>query len=293
MANIALFDFASDIDPSLASTEARSVHGGVAIGRLHFPRNAGVRAATAQLTLFMHETAPVDLSCRLAESDRAERRRVPAGEFHILPAARPFDASWSGDKRSLVIAFEENFVERVIGEAFDGKAPEIHSRIGLTDPPIEALVNYLRLEMAQDSTCSRLCLEYVGASLAVRLFETYGEGAKPSCLNKGGLGGFRRNRVSEFIDAHLGEHLSLAALAAEAGLSAHHFGKAFKLSFGVTPCGYVTRKRIDRAKQLLLSDNQPITEIAYTLGFSSHSHFTDAFRKATGISPSEFRRRRD
>ncbi|WP_442756828.1 helix-turn-helix transcriptional regulator [Methylocystis sp. JAN1] len=147
--------------------------------------------------------------------------------------------------------------------------------------------------MTRNSSCSRLCLEYVGASLAVRIFESYGDGAKPQSQAKGGLGGFRRKRVSEFIEAHLGEHLSLAALAAEAGLSAHHFGKAFKQSFGVTPGGYVTRRRIHRAKELLLCDHQSITDIAHALGFCSHSHLSEAFRKTTGMTPSEFRKKPD
>jgi AraC family transcriptional regulator len=79
-------------------------------------------------------------------------------------------------------------------------------------------------------------------------------------------------------------------LAEEAGLSPYHFSKAFKASLGVPPWRYVTERRIHRAKELLLDRCRSITEIAHDLGFSSHSHFTDVFRKKTGRAPSRFRR---
>jgi AraC family transcriptional regulator len=294
MAVTILFDFASDIVPCFAVSQARSARASVAIRRFRAPPNPGVRFAAAQFALLMHESAPVELCCRLPESDREERRRVSAGQFHLMPAAAPVDARWTDAKQSLVIAFEQDFIERAIGEAFDGRIPEMRCRFGLSDPAIEALAVYLRFEMTRNSPYSRLYLEHVGASLAVRLFESYGDGAaKPSSLNKGGLTGLRQKRVCDFIEAHLGENISLAALATEAGLSAHHFGKAFKESFGIAPCRYVANRRIHRAKELLLSDHQSITEIAYALGFCSHSHLSEAFRKATGVTPSDFRKRRD
>ncbi|PWB81380.1 MAG: hypothetical protein C3F11_15430 [Methylocystaceae bacterium] len=244
-------------------------------------------------TLFMHEGPPVEMACRLAESDHEEKHRVTEGQFHLLPAARAADVRWKGEKQSLVIGFEKNFLECAVGDAFEGNAPEISSRAALCDPAIEALVACVRRETTRNNTCSRLLLEYLGASLVVRLFETYGNGARPLPRIKGGLGDRRQRRVLEFIEEHLNENLSLAALAAEAGLSTHHFGKAFKGSLDIAPWRYVTKRRIHRAKELLLMDHQSITEIAYALGFSSHSHLSETFRRATGMTPSEFRSKQD
>lgn len=247
MPKTTLIDLSSDIALHFASAHARSAHGGVLTSRFRVRGSPGVRFATAQFALLAHESAPVELSCRLAESDREETHRICAGQFHLMPAGLPADVRWTGEKQSLVITFEESFIERLIGEAFDGKAPEVRSRAALSDPEIEALVSCLRHEMTRNSFCSRLCLDYVGASLLIRVFEAYGDGAKPRSLVRGGLAGRRRKRVVEFIEAHLSENLSLAALAAESGLSAHHFGKAFKGSFGVAPHRYVTMRRIHRA----------------------------------------------
>jgi AraC family transcriptional regulator len=72
-------------------------------------------------------------------------------------------------------------------------------------------------------------------------------------------------------------------------LSRHHFCRAFKVTFGKPPGRYITERRIDRAKGLLRDSRRSITEIALDLGFASHSHFTDAFRKIIGITPSRYR----
>ena len=107
---------------------------------------------------------------------------------------------------------------------------------------------------------------------------------------RGGLGTSCQRRVLDYIEAHLTEEIGLGQLAEEAGLSPYHFSKAFKTSLGVPPWRYVTERRIHRAKELLLDGCRSITEIAHDLGFSSHSHFTDVFRKTTGRAPSRFRR---
>jgi len=107
---------------------------------------------------------------------------------------------------------------------------------------------------------------------------------------RGGLRVSCQRRVLDYIEAHLTEEIGLDQLAQEAGLSPNHFSKAFKTSLGVPPWRYVTERRIHRAKKLLLDGSSSITEIAHDLGFSSHSHFTDVFRKATGKPPSHFRR---
>lgn len=288
MAETTLIDFASELDSPLISVQSRVAHSGLIVSRCCMPANPGARIATEQLTVFIHESAPLEFMCR----DCGRRYRVGAGQFHLSAADHPVDVSWTAEKQGLVIALESSFIERTVGEAFDGKVPEIRSRAALRDPAIEALAACLRHKISAVGQCSRLCLEYVGASVAVRLFEAYGDGSKRSLSVKGGLSGYRRQRIVEFIDAHLNENISLGTLAAETGLSAHHFGKAFKVTFGMPPCQYVTRRRIHRAKERLLSDHQSIAEIALCIGFCSHSHLSDVFRRLTGMTPSEFRKKR-
>jgi AraC family transcriptional regulator len=68
-------------------------------------------------------------------------------------------------------------------------------------------------------------------------------------------------------------------------MSPFHFARCFKQTTGMTPHQFVTRERILRARKLLTSTEQPIGEIALSLGFASQSHFADVYRRITGSTP--------
>lgn len=110
--------------------------------------------------------------------------------------------------------------------------------------------------------------------------------------SRGGLSGWQQKRVGEYIDAHLGEALRLAALAQLVGLSPFHFARAFKQSFGVPPHRYHVGRRIARAKDLLDDSTSSVTAIARDLGFAETSSFSATFRRVTGTSPIRYRRER-
>jgi AraC family transcriptional regulator len=74
-------------------------------------------------------------------------------------------------------------------------------------------------------------------------------------------------------------------------LSPYHFSRVFKQSFSMPPHRYLTNRRIERAKSLLAARKLSVTEIGLNLGFSETSSFTSAFRKVTGETPTDYRRR--
>ncbi len=94
----------------------------------------------------------------------------------------------------------------------------------------------------------------------------------------------------DFIEAHLGDDLSVAQLAQEVGLSPNHFANCFTASFGQPPHRYVLSRRIQEALRLLPLSANSIASIAMDLGFSSQSHFTKVFREYTGMTPTQARR---
>jgi transcriptional regulator of acetoin/glycerol metabolism len=106
----------------------------------------------------------------------------------------------------------------------------------------------------------------------------------------GGLSSGTMRRVREYVDAHLSENIDLAMLAAVAGLSLHHFARQFKQSSGVTPHHYLTKKRVERAQEMLAQTGLSLSEIAYAAGFSDQSHLARHFRYMVGTTPREFRR---
>ncbi|MEU8828698.1 helix-turn-helix transcriptional regulator [Streptomyces sp. NPDC048636] len=92
------------------------------------------------------------------------------------------------------------------------------------------------------------------------------------------------------MDRDWAEPLDLDAVAAHAGYSRYHFLRAFKAVYGATPGAYLSRRRIERAEELLRSANLSVTEICTLVGFSSLGTFSASFKKQTGLSPSDYRR---
>ena len=109
---------------------------------------------------------------------------------------------------------------------------------------------------------------------------------------KGGLTPRVLRRVQEYVDSHLSGDLKLEQLALSAGLSLHHFARAFKTSLGVPPHQFVLQRRLSLARDLLTSTDRPIGDIATAAGFSDQSHLARTFRKSFAVSPIAFRRSR-
>ena len=84
--------------------------------------------------------------------------------------------------------------------------------------------------------------------------------------------------------------LKIADMAAEAGLSAPHFGEVFKRFKGATPYAFILQQRLEKARGLVVSTYMSLSEIAHATGFSSQSHMTSCFSKHFGISPARMRR---
>jgi len=93
------------------------------------------------------------------------------------------------------------------------------------------------------------------------------------------------------MDARYADPLDLNAMAAEAGFSRYHFAREFRNAFGETPGGYLSRRRVERAKDLLAGANLTVTEICMVVGFTSLGSFSRRFAELVGCSPSEYRRR--
>ena len=109
---------------------------------------------------------------------------------------------------------------------------------------------------------------------------------------RGGLSPAALRRVQVFVEANINRSVHLPDLAARAGLSVHHFGRAFRTSTGVTPRAFIEQRRIERARTLIDGTDRPLADIAAVTGFASQSHLTTAFRRATGFTPAAYRRGR-
>ena len=96
-------------------------------------------------------------------------------------------------------------------------------------------------------------------------------------------------RARDRIDRDYAEPLTIDVLAAEAHCSRYHFMRSFQAAYGEPPGLYLTRRRIERAKDLLRSANLTVTEICFLVGFGSLGSFSRRFSELVGMSPSAYR----
>ena len=98
-------------------------------------------------------------------------------------------------------------------------------------------------------------------------------------------------RARDLVDRAYHEPLDLDALASVAAVSRSHFVREFAATYGETPIRYLTRRRIERAQDLLRSANLTVTEVSVLVGFSSLGSFTSRFKALVGVTPTQYRDR--
>ncbi len=113
---------------------------------------------------------------------------------------------------------------------------------------------------------------------------------RPTAPAAHGLVPWQARKVQEFIDASLNSKIRLQDCAGQARLSASHFSRAFKATFGTTLLDYIHRRRVRRSQQLMLVSERPLAQIALSCGFADQAHYSRVFRAVVGLSPNAWRR---
>lgn len=98
------------------------------------------------------------------------------------------------------------------------------------------------------------------------------------------------NGLTRYMQEHLSEEITLSVLAEEFHLNAQYISQLFKNEIGVGFFAYLTNIRLEKAKKLLLSTALPIADVAEQSGYGDYRVFTKVFKKAEGITPSQYRR---
>lgn len=151
------------------------------------------------------------------------------------------------------------------------------------DPLLRQLARGLVEEVGR-GPIDRLLADSLMAALAMRVAQ---HSVQPQAQQD--LPSPRLGRVLDYIEAHLGQELTLAELARIACLSPCHFSRSFKQAVGLGPQRYTVQRRVERAKAMLRHGDDGLADIAAAVGFADQSHFTTAFRRETGLPPGRYR----
>jgi AraC family transcriptional regulator len=128
--------------------------------------------------------------------------------------------------------------------------------------------------------------------LATRLLAAHSGSSTTFQPTLGGLSPNVLRRAIERLRSDSDADVSLAALASDAGLSRFHFCRAFKESTGLSPHAWLRQHRLEQAMNMLRDTDVSVVSVAAALGYASQTAFAAAFRKLTGETPSDWRRRK-
>jgi len=163
--------------------------------------------------------------------------------------------------------------------------------VALAADKVALLVRRAMKCLESDRQAALRCLCDVSALLGAGGPDT---GSSPfevlSGFRPGGLARWQARRALAYIEENLGSKIAICELAALVSFSKSHFSRAFKRSLGLSPMAYVTRRRVERAKVMMISTDGQLTEIALACGFADQSHLNRSFRRAVGVSPGVWRR---
>jgi AraC family transcriptional regulator len=162
---------------------------------------------------------------------------------------------------------------------------------GIQDEVIDQIVLSILSEMINETAAGRMYVDTASVMLAARIIHGYCDSGSCTLTAPAAhrLDHVRMRRVLDYISAHVADEIKLEELARVACLSTFHFARVFTLAMGVPPHRYVSSLRLENAMAEIAAGRLSLVEIALNARFSSQASFTRAFRRTTGITPSEYR----
>ena len=270
--------------PTLSSSSVRWA--GFAVEDYSIP--ACVIPRHEHLENFLHVVLRGSVKYEVLTRGRVFDFRASPGTTFILPQGTIDELRWKGPTHRIAVAIHPSLLVNALDETAHERNIELIEHWNLTDQNIMAVLLAMTTDLDAGSPAGRLYGECLANALAVYLLNRYTVRSYTPVDYKGGLPGYRLKRVLDYIGGNLAEDLSLAQLAAIAGMSPHYFAELFKRSTGHAPHRYVLLERIERAKQGLRDNGRGIIEVGLEVGFQNPSHFARMFRKFVGASPSRF-----
>jgi AraC family transcriptional regulator len=208
---------------------------------------------------------------------------IRAGSLGVVSPDHATRVAVTGGADTVQIIVSRALIDRMAG----GLASPVPARFEVGEPRLQAAAAQALVALARSPRESRVPVDGLVGQVA-RCFGQPATTLRPVPV-RGGLSPSARRRVWALMDERLRADgclpLALGELASAAGLSVHHFVKAFHQTEGRTPYASVLARRVDLALALLLQPKARVDWIAEQTGFSSPAHFVSAFRQRLGVTP--------
>jgi len=246
-------------------------------GRTHVP-------GTESHRLGIHFGRAVNAHCQCDGQEL--RRQQKHGDIDIVPAG--LDGWWEDDRDCTILRLTVRpellqAAARELGQ--DPETVSLAPQFQLRDARLESIAWAIKAEIEATVPSDITYAETLGMALAIRLVENNGRMSATAGNDRAALSSRQQRRLTDFIEDHIDQSLSLADLAIVAGLSISHLKPLFHATFGMPVHKYVLTRRVERAKTLLLTADMPLAQIALAAGFAHQSHMTHWMRRLLGLTP--------
>lgn len=213
------------------------------------------------------------------------------GSLTLVPAGTAFTWRTSGPIAFAHLYLTPRQLEDAITRQFEqqGHGASLIERVGCRDSLLQPLFRAMLGEIEFAESASPLLLDSLLESFLVRLGHAHASCAIAGRFRPVALAPHRLHRVLDFIEAMLGENIGLDDLAHAAGSSQFHFSRAFREATGCSPYRYLIQRRIETAKVMLITGNEPLAAVAARCGFNSQRQFSVMFKEITSVGPKRFR----
>lgn len=238
------------------------------------------------LMLYLRDTAHCDV---LPDGTRLPEREYSSGSVCLVDLHDGAAVELRRDLDALGFMLPRSLFEELANQSSVTRLHRLQCTRGQPDLVLGHLGAALLPLFTRHDDFTPALLRHMAAAVCAHLLHEYRDEALRNGLRDSALSIWQERAAKNFMLDHLESSISVAEIAAATGLSANHFSKEFKRATGFTPYQWLTRMRIDRAKELLTRASLSLQSIANRCGFSDQSHFCRVFAQQTGVVPSMWR----
>jgi AraC family transcriptional regulator len=260
----------------------------ISVSGFDFPPNSST-LRTNRHAVLAYRQACAHMRRWLPERDHHGLDTVGAGDLTLKDSGSACAWAWDAEIRVVQIHVEPQLLLRTATEICGRRFTRVQLRNTdkLRDDKLLSLVNDLVNEASVSQLGKRSMTRALKAQLAIHLVRHHCELVEG--VPSKGLDPASCTRLIEHVLLHLDAELSVTGLAALVHLSPDHFGRAFRAAFNCTPHQYVTRTRLEAARDLLRENARSLATIAAQTGFADQSHLCRWFKRAYGVTPGQWR----
>lgn len=228
--------------------------------------------ASSPHRLVVHLDEPVRSVCRVG--NLRQRRLQRRGDVDVVPSG--YCGKWRSERPARLL---------LVRCRPDSVPVRLAPRLGIQHADLGPVIDGIERELSTESP-DWFRVEGLAAAFAARVAAWFPAGGVRVTSP---LTARRIGAVRNYVLAHLSGDVRLEVLATQAGLRTSQFTAAFRAATGFSPYEFVTRCRVERARDLIREGNMTLAEVALASGFSHQSHMTRRLREVLGVTPGSLR----